>query len=97
VTAHRLVFAIGPEPFAVLITLVAGHYDHRANALDLRSGGKNMNGAHYVGRISLDWLAIRPTNQGLRRQVKDNLGLQLLQKDHNGLEFTDVAIVATDK
>src|SRR5579871_555855 len=54
VAAHRLVFPIAPNPFAVLITLVGSDIDDGLDTRRIPHGFQQMHGTHDVGGIRLD-------------------------------------------
>ena len=75
VPAHRIAFAIGPDPLAVFVAFVAGDGDDGANAFRPAAGVEQMHRAHDVGRVGLDRIVVRIADERLGSEVEDDLRL----------------------
>src|SRR6185503_931508 len=72
--ALRLVLAVAPFPFAVLVDLVRGHVDRDAHVIGLPYGVEHVHGAHHVGRVRPHRVDVGAPYQRLGRHVDDDLG-----------------------
>ena len=89
--AHRVVFAIAKDPLAVLVAFVGGDDDDGAHRRAEPSGLQHIGGPTDVDIESFLGLTIRAPHQRLRRQVKDNLGLERLHDVAHVLKVAHVA------
>ena len=89
-TAHWLVLAIAPQPFTILVALVAGHvYDYALTSKGA-NGFKQVNGAHDIGRVIFKWILIADADDRLRREVKDHFGLEFCDGSFQAFVITYV-------
>ena len=91
VAAHRLVFTVAPDPFAVLVALVGGDIDDGAHAAGRAGSFEHVHRAHHVGGVGGHRRAVRQAHQRLRRQVQHDLRLAALHGAAHGVEIADVA------
>ena len=97
VAAEGVILAVGAEPFAVFVALVGGDTDRGADAVaglvarrELAQGVEQMNGAHDVGGVGLDRLAVGQSDQGLCGQMKDIVRLGSEDALRQSLAVADV-------
>jgi hypothetical protein len=96
VTTHRVVLAIAPDPFLVLVAFVAGHIDHDAGTLELAHRLEQIDRAHDVCRIGLNRLIVAVANHGLRRHVDDDVGIAFGERGLEVLEVANVTVNGAD-
>ena len=77
----------------VVVALVRGDDDDRLHPTNPAYDIEDVGGAHHVCFVSLERLAERSANEGLCREVKDDIGLDPLDDCVNGIGVTNVGDV----
>ena len=90
VTAHWLVLAIAPQPFTILVALVARHVYDYALTSQGADGFKQVNGAHDIGSVIFKGVLIADADDRLRREVKDDFGLEFCDGSFQAIVITYV-------
>jgi hypothetical protein len=75
VSAQAIFFAVAMNPFAVLVTFVRCDEDGGARFVQGAQSFHNVDCAHDIRGISLDWLVIGETDNRLRSEVQNKIRL----------------------
>ena len=94
--AHGFVFAVAPVPFAVFVAFVGGDVDDGADAGGVAHAFQQVNGAHDVGGVGVDRVAVGLAHQRLGGHVDDDIRLGLLQGGLQGGQVANVGDMAGD-
>ena len=66
-------FAIRPDPLFVVVALVGGYANDSFYAGGVADGFQQMRCSHNVGSVGSHGSSVRTSNQGLCREMKDDL------------------------
>ena len=73
VATHRFVFAITPNLFLILVTLISGYHHAYFNTIRNTNCFENVNSTHNVGSVSFYGYVVTKTYQWLGCQMKHNI------------------------
>src|SRR5579859_7347129 len=77
VSAQIVGFAIGPDPFFVVVTFVRGYANYSPYRGGVADSFQQMRRAHDIGSVRPQRVRVRTSNQGLCRKVKDHVRCEL--------------------
>lgn len=91
VAVKRLILAIAPDPFLVLVDLIGCHVEEGADALCLADAFEDVDRAHDIRRIRADRVTVALDDDGLCRKMQNNLRLSLHKDLAQRLEISHIA------
>src|ERR1700687_1302353 len=92
-SAQRIRLAIWPDPFLILVALIRRDTYHGAHAGCLADGFHHMHSTHDVGAVCTYGVGVGAANDGLRRQMEDDLRGKFR---HRGCKLGVIAHVAAN-
>ena len=88
--AQRLIFAVAPSPFAIVVAFVSSDVDHGTHARGGAHGFEQVDGSHHIDGIRFDRGGVRIAHQRLGGEVENHLGLRGLHGACQSGGITDV-------
>ena len=89
--SHRVIFAVSPHPFAIVVALVASYIHYRAVQIKPANRLKEIHGSYDIGGIGLDWIVISTPNNSLCCHVYNNFRPAFADRLLEAIEIPDVA------
>jgi hypothetical protein len=97
VAAQRVGLAIAPEPFAIQVALVGGDDHDRAHGRGVPHRLQHVGGSDDVRRVGADRVGVGLPHQRLRREMEDDLRLEVSRALQQRLGVADVSAAILDQ